>query len=175
MPQPTDLQPESLSKISAIIFKFFVALWFSLPNVLIASIKTFPIPFAVLLLGSTLLATAVDSVDIQAELEQYQNNFTTLNTIPAPPLVSAPSLRGTTSILYSCVVTLFACIYTAIHLNVPQRGSSAFQNLQVKLTWVLMALLAPEIVLYLAISQCSEARDLINYLNRSLDDGGDQV
>jgi hypothetical protein len=102
---------------------------------------------------------------IQAELEANQNNVTALRTITAPPWVSEPSFRGTTSILWSCLVTLVACIYTAIHLNVPTETGTWTRLLQ-KLKWVLTALIAPEIVLYCASYQFIEARSLIRELNK---------
>jgi hypothetical protein len=62
-----------------------------------------------------LLAWLSDAADvaedgIQAELEANQNNLTALRTITAPPWVSEASFRGTTGILWSCLVTLVACI-----------------------------------------------------------------
>jgi hypothetical protein len=117
-----------------------------------------------------LLALLLDAADImedgiQAELEANQNNLTALRTITAPPWVSSASFRGTTGILWSCLVTLVACIFTAIHLNIPTETSTLRRLLQ-KLKWVLIALVAPEIVLYCASSQFSEARTLIQELNK---------
>jgi hypothetical protein len=114
----------------------------------------------------TWLSEAADIAEggIQAELEANQNNLTALQTITAPPWVSEPSFRGTTSILWSCLVTLIACIYTAIHLNVPTETSTVRRLFQ-KTKWVLTALIAPEIVLYCASTQFLEARRLVKALN----------
>ncbi len=75
-------------------------------------------------------------------------------------------MRGTSDILYSCLLTLFACVYTALHLNVPKRGSGFFSLLLTKLIWSLVALLAPEVVLYYSVGQFIEARRLAKYMNR---------
>jgi hypothetical protein len=114
----------------------------------------------------TWLSNAADIAEdgIQGQLQTNRNNLTALQTITAPPWVSEPSFRGTTSILWSCLATLLACIYTAIHLNVPTETGMLRRLLQ-KLRWVLTALIAPEIVLYCASSQFIEARSLINGLN----------
>jgi hypothetical protein len=75
---------------------------------------------------------------------------------------------GTMSIIQSCVLTLVACIYTALHLNVPSK-KGLWNNLLVKIRWVLLALLAPEIVLYIAAVQFTQAvklRDLLNELRK---------
>ena len=73
--------------------------------------------------------------------------------------VSEPRGRGTWSLLYSCIFTLFLCVYTAIHLNVPPQHESSFVFYMRKTKWVLIALLAPEIVLYSAWLQWRSARD----------------
>lgn len=87
------------------------------------------------------------------------NNLTALNTILAPQWVSAPLLRGASSILWSCLSTLIACVYTALHLNVPT-DTSTWAMLKLKGLWVTIALLAPEIVVYMAISQLFAAWEL---------------
>ncbi|KAH8668060.1 hypothetical protein BGZ60DRAFT_564343 [Tricladium varicosporioides] len=105
----------------------------------------------------------VGSEDIQAQLQANYKNLTALRTIPAPPWVEAPSFRGTTDILYSCIITLIACIYTALHLNIPAPKSNLVWQ---KVKWVFAALIAPEIVLYCASSQWIMARNLKKNLRR---------
>ncbi|KAK3947874.1 hypothetical protein QBC32DRAFT_195255, partial [Pseudoneurospora amorphoporcata] len=48
-----------------------------------------------------------------------RDNKDILNEKPAPPWVSSPNVRGTGDIIISCLVTLIACAYTAIHPTVP--------------------------------------------------------
>ncbi|KAK3370430.1 hypothetical protein B0H63DRAFT_552440 [Podospora didyma] len=100
---------------------------------------------------------------IEAVVLLNKDNFTALATLRAPSFVPGPELRGTTSILWSCIVTLTACLYTALHLNVPTRRGP-LRTLLYKGKWVLFGLIAPEIVLYLAISQFLEARNLAKQL-----------
>ncbi|KAK0619402.1 hypothetical protein B0T14DRAFT_432002, partial [Immersiella caudata] len=76
--------------------------------------------------------------------------------------------RGTTDILYSCVVTLVACIYTALHLNVPTK-SGLGHAVRSKGKWVFIGLIAPELVLYLAIAQFLQARKLVKALHARLE------
>jgi hypothetical protein len=101
---------------------------------------------------------------LEAQILENRNNLTALHKVAAPSWVPSPELRGTTSILWSCIITLVACIYTALHLNVPS-DSKWSSILRSKGKWVLVALLAPEIVLYLALSQFLEARSLAKELN----------
>ncbi|KAK0735362.1 hypothetical protein B0T21DRAFT_367587, partial [Apiosordaria backusii] len=67
----------------------------------------------------------------------------------------------------SCIITLLACVYTALHLNIPTHKGK-FWTLLSKAKWVFAGLIAPELVLYLATSQYIEARDLVNSLNEEL-------
>ncbi|KAF1962972.1 hypothetical protein CC80DRAFT_398555 [Byssothecium circinans] len=59
-----------------------------------------------------------------------------------------PTFRGTFSILSTCLITMALCIWTAVHLNIPEPGQSGFftRQLQRRLLWLVMGLLAPEIV-----------------------------
>ncbi|KAJ3456263.1 hypothetical protein MRS44_016286 [Fusarium solani] len=81
-----------------------------------------------------------------------------------------PNVRGTMDILQSCLLTLVACIYTALHLNVPEK-TAWYQILWSKTQWVALTLFAPEIVLYMAADQLQRAwalrRKLRNLQSRS--------
>ncbi|KAK7413930.1 hypothetical protein QQX98_007197 [Neonectria punicea] len=98
-------------------------------------------------------------VELEWALFNNTGNLTAFQTIQAPVWVADPEIRGTTTILWSCIITLVACIYTALHLNVPAntRKMAMFGE---KLKWVLIGLIAPEVVLYLASSQFLDARRL---------------
>lgn len=94
--------------------------------------------------------------EVWARINANKNNLTALQTITSEPWVSASEFRGTMSILQSCILTLIACIYTALHLNVPTRKS--WQDmLLTKAKWVALTLFAPEIVLYMAADQFTQA------------------
>ena len=102
-----------------------------------------------------------DSVtDVQALIAATNGNLTALREITAPAWVAGPNVRGTLSIVWSCVVTLVACVYTALHLNIPTKHGGAWAMLLHKSKWVVVAIFAPEIVLYIASAQFFEARAL---------------
>jgi hypothetical protein len=103
------------------------------------------------------LATDADGDDFPGFLASVGDNKTALHSIRGPHWVSSPGFRGTSNILWSCTVTLFACVYTALHLNVPTRSGRWLLLFQ-KVKWVFTALLAPEVVLYIAISQFFKVR-----------------
>ncbi|PQE22158.1 hypothetical protein CJF31_00011267 [Rutstroemia sp. NJR-2017a BVV2] len=60
-------------------------------------------------------------IQVWSVIEVNKDNLTALRTLDAPPWVSASQFRGTMSILQSCILTLMASVYTAIHLNVPKK------------------------------------------------------
>ncbi|KAM5385658.1 hypothetical protein ACJZ2D_000857 [Fusarium nematophilum] len=89
----------------------------------------------------------------------------TRNVEFAPSWVSEPDTRGTFRLLYSCLFTLTLCVYTAIHLNVPRRHETGAQWFWRKLKWVVVAIFAPELVLYAAYVQWHVARGMCKALN----------
>lgn len=102
---------------------------------------------------------------MEDELSAAAGNLTALKSEIASSWVLGPKVRGTSDILWSCVVTLIACIYTAIHLNIPPAHEGNWHFIWRKATWVGLALFAPELVLFCAYRQFSEARKLVKELN----------
>jgi hypothetical protein len=56
-----------------------------------------------------------------------------------------PLQRGTWSILSSCIITMTLCVWTSVHLNIPEHGKAHLQKYW-KVCWLLIALFAPEFV-----------------------------
>ena len=83
----------------------------------------------------------------------------------APGWVSEPDGRGTWKLLYSCLITLFLCVYSAIHLNVGPPGETAFKWWIHKCKWVGVGIVSPELVLYCAGKQWFSARRLCRKLD----------
>jgi len=109
---------------------------------------------------------------LQADIERFwrANDTHSLRTVIAPSWVNSPRMRGTSNILWSCTVTLIACVYTALHLNVPSaRGPWA--TLVKKAQWVAGSLLAPELVLTMAVGQFRDAWELRKRLSKIISDG----
>ncbi|KAF7334947.1 hypothetical protein MVEN_02244600 [Mycena venus] len=82
----------------------------------------------------------------------------------SPPWwANEPVTRGTYSLVSSCIFTLGLCVWTAIHLNIPEQAPGARQFLR-KLTWLAMGLLAPEVVTFVAWNQHATAGRLVRAL-----------
>ena len=108
---------------------------------------------------------AISTAPIEPLLSAAGGNRTALRSQISPPWVSNSGVRGTSDILWSCIVTLTACVYTAIHLNVPPPQEGRWQFLWRKAKWVALALFAPEIVLYCALAQLLKAREFKKEMN----------
>src|ERR1700733_5888691 len=85
--------------------------------------------------------------------------------IPAvePVYVPGPNGRGTIDLLSTCTITLSLCVWTAIHLNVPPSGSTWWSQI----IWAMLAIVAPEVVLWRAIAQGHTARALSKLINQA--------
>ncbi|KAK3369656.1 hypothetical protein B0T24DRAFT_533274 [Lasiosphaeria ovina] len=76
-----------------------------------------------------------------------------------------PPRRGTASLLIGCLFTLSLCVWTAVHLNVPGRGTSQIWR---KCRWAIAATVAPEIVVYRAFLQWQSAKLLTKEVAKRL-------
>ena len=103
--------------------------------------------------------------DISGQLAAANGNLTALKTQIAHGVAAGPAYRGTFDIAWSCLLTILACIYNAIHLNVPRRNTGKWMLLLRKVKWATIALFAPEIVLYTATTQILEAYKVKNEVN----------
>lgn len=121
-----------------------------------------------LLFLSSLASTgegALVQTNISGQLAAANGNLTALKTQIAHGIAAGPAYRGTFDIAWSCLLTILACIYNAIHLNVPPRNTGRWMLLRRKLRWATVALFAPEIVLYTATTQFLEACKVKNEVN----------
>ena len=92
------------------------------------------------------------------------NNTATNTTSPTnPPYVweGEPKKRGTYGIISFCFSTLIICIWSTLHFNIPIRRYTATRRLFVQVFWMFIALLAPELLLFLAINEMVTARNLL--------------
>ena len=103
---------------------------------------------------SRLILVAIWILNVQARNETLVHGW-----MPEPPG------RGTWSILWSCLATIFICTWSALHLDVPERHGVWYLLFR-KLRWMVTAAMAPELVLFNAADNFFEARDLSQYLAR---------
>ena len=78
--------------------------------------------------------------------------------------VDDPHSRGTLEILTSCIVTIFLCVWTALHLNLPlpinaKQPWYAKRQFWRKIGWLILTLLAPEMAMYTACSNAEKPKE----------------
>ena len=74
--------------------------------------------------------------------------------------VDEPDTRGTFNLLSICLITLFLCVWTSIHLNLPGSDQRFWPKFLRRLKWIIGALLAPEILIATAGKQYQIAKRL---------------
>lgn len=95
-------------------------------------------------------------MDVHKTIEDNVHNITALNTLTATGWVNPPGLRGTSDIIWSCLLTLAACLYTGLHLNIPP-DSTSFKQFWYRLRYVPLAWLAPEFFLFRSVREFVDA------------------
>ncbi|KAG2048168.1 hypothetical protein BDR06DRAFT_943337 [Suillus hirtellus] len=91
---------------------------------------------------------------IQAAPTTNTTDTTTSDSFKAPSFTT----RTIWTIVSSSVLTLFACIYSAIHPNIPSPQDSSNDILLRRLGMMIMALIAPELIVTWAMRQWFSAR-----------------
>ncbi|KAI0536509.1 hypothetical protein GGR58DRAFT_514480 [Xylaria digitata] len=85
--------------------------------------------------------------------------------------VSTPDIRGTLSIIYSCVTVIITAIWTILHLNVPGKAESLTQTLSRRVRWGIFTIVAPDLLTLVAACQWVSARKSVKQM-RELNDLG---
>lgn len=80
--------------------------------------------------------------------------------------VSENNNRGTWSLIQTCLITLGLCVYSAVHLNCFQSNCPLWMKYVVRGKWLIVALLAPEFIVFNAWSQRRQAVRLARILRR---------
>ena len=101
---------------------------------------------------------------VQSSLAAPTSNGTSLSSVQSSPelvgYVGDPNGRGTASLVISCLLTLILCVWSALHLNIPQQNETALGHFLVNLRWIIAGVYAPELVVFTAWRQWSSARIL---------------
>jgi len=92
----------------------------------------------------------------------------TTNTTSDSFEASSFTTRTIWSIISSSVLTLFACIYTAIHINIPSPRDSPYHILRRRLGIMIMAFIAPELIVTWAMRQWLSTY----YITRKFEESG---
>ena len=78
-------------------------------------------------------------------------------------------VRSSYEILYSCLTVLFTCSYTVFPMNIPGPDDTWKNRTLRKVKWMIITVLVPEVVLFLAWSQSRNAREFRKNLGAALE------
>lgn len=106
------------------------------------------------------------------ESSPSSKHFSSLDRLPRIPArkegwVAQPNQRGTIDIIWNCLTTLAICCWVMIHLNVPAKTDNLWSLTLRKARWLMLALLAPELVMLFACGQWASARRSVVDMHRS--------
>lgn len=88
---------------------------------------------------------------------------------------SLPETRTVLSILYSCIATTFACTWVSVHPNIPFFGEGEWVILGRKIHLMIMALIAPELMIMWAIKQSIGAKSILNTIKEKYPIAGESI
>ena len=108
--------------------------------------------FLSLILQTLINSAQSSSIDVMESIvAAAAGNYIFLISEIAPGWVISLYVCGTIDIIRSSLVTLVACTYSAIYLNVPSLYEKIWPSYRRKAKWVLVTLLAPEILVFCAM------------------------
>ena len=84
------------------------------------------------------------------------DNPATSTTAPGNPpykWMGEPKQRGTFGIISLCFSTLIICIWSTVHFSIPAKRYTVTRRFFIQVSWMFIALIAPEVLLYLAINE----------------------
>ena len=88
----------------------------------------------------------------------------TNSTTPGNPTylwIGEPKQRGTFGIISIRINTLIICVWRTVHFNIPTKRLPFTSHFFTQLLWMVIALLGPEYLLYLAINQWTDVAYLV--------------
>jgi hypothetical protein len=92
--------------------------------------------------------------------------LTILDSEVSPAWVASPPGRCTWDILHGCVATLVLCVWNSIHINIAAFREPLWDTLLRKARWVIVALLAPEVIVFIAFQQWLTAQAFLRELKK---------
>lgn len=89
----------------------------------------------------------------------------TNSTVKVVGWTDAPNVRGTVDLLWSCSLVIFTGIWTVLHLNIPSPSENGWKILIRKVRWGILAILAPDILVYFSALQWHRAKASVSQMH----------
>lgn len=88
---------------------------------------------------------------------------------------AGPNGRGTLSLVWGCVLTIFACTWTVLHLNVPGLDERWWWILLRKIKWMAITILFPEFIFSKAVCDLRLALEELREFDEHLQNEGRDI
>lgn len=135
----------------------------------------FRVTSLLMLVAFFLLAASKLSSSIPTDLGRPEHTGGPLETAELPGHFNVPShFRGTQDILWSCLATIFACTWVAVHPNVSGPKESQCSRFRQRLKTMFYALIAPEMMTLWAMRQRYAAARIKREYNEKYRGNGEQ-
>ncbi|EIN12163.1 hypothetical protein PUNSTDRAFT_130431 [Punctularia strigosozonata HHB-11173 SS5] len=82
--------------------------------------------------------------------------------------VSEPNFRGTFGIFSLCFSTLLISVWSAVHMDIPTYRPSIYRSFATSFLWMAAALFCPELLMFIAFNQRSNARSVLSHANKMM-------
>jgi hypothetical protein len=111
------------------------------------------------LAASSPVAGSAPSPTVNAPSQVLPSSMNTTTPLPTAVVgyMSGPNGRGTLSLLWSCLLTIFASTWSVLHLNVPGLHDSQLRGFSRRTNWMTLAILLPDFILSKAICELHQA------------------
>ena len=118
--------------------------------------------------GSLALRT-VCALFLLLHLAEGSNSTATDTTPKYTGWQKGPAERGTMTILWSCLTTVFACTWTILHLNVPGYHDGTLWKVLRKTKWMAVTVIFPEFIFAKAVCELQMAVEDLHDLKKQED------
>jgi hypothetical protein len=114
----------------------------------------------------TLLGAAVPPTHVSNSVVSVDLFSLMAREAPIDPDCGGPQCRTANSILQSCLLTIFVCVWTSAHPNINGPTDSGWTCFKRKIITMLCVVIAPELVLFWALGQRSAAKEIAEKYNK---------
>src|SRR5947207_1928332 len=80
--------------------------------------------------------------------------------------IQEPNGRGSISLLWSCLITWFLCLWTLFHANIPAHGESHSKIIGRQVWYLFFGAIAPEWIAAMALTQWKDANQLLSDIEK---------
>ena len=103
---------------------------------------------------------------IVASFLSLLDTVTATNTTVIHGWQSEANQRGTWSIFWSCLATIFICTWSCVHLDVPKREQGEWSRRAFRLLWMALAVVVPEYFVAESFLKYTKARTIRNGIRK---------